>query len=195
MPRALTRFRKDKKGLAAVEFAFVAPVMLTFFFGLVEVSQALLCRSDVINLAAVGADLVAQESTVSNTDMANVFAALNATLFPYDTSKATIVIASLVDNNVAGQGKVAWCNGYTNNARADAVCATGPVNYSVNQVITMPSVAGGPYLITPGGGGSVIVASVIYNYSSAVSSYFVGNVTMTNTFYAKPRLSAQVAHS
>src|ERR1700689_4415332 len=167
MLRTLIHFRKDKEGLAAVEFAFVAPVMLTFFFGLVEVSQALLCRSDVINLASVGSDLVAQESTVSDTDMANVFSALNATLFPYDTSKATIVIASLVDNNVVGQGKVAWCNGYTNNARTDAVCATGPVNYSVNQVITMPSTAGGPYLITPGGGGSVIVATVIYNYSSS----------------------------
>ena len=71
---------------------------------------------------------MAQESTVSDTDMANVFSALNATLFPYDTSKATIVIASLVDNNVAGQGRVAWCNGYTNNARADSVCATGPVS-------------------------------------------------------------------
>ena len=101
---------KDKGGLAAVEFAFVLPVMLTFFLGLIEAGQALGCRADVTNMASIGADLIAQESQVNNADMSNVFSALNEMLYPYDTSKATITVYSIVDNGTSGTGKVAWCN-------------------------------------------------------------------------------------
>lgn len=180
MLRAFSRFRKDKKGLAAIEFAFVAPVMLTFFFGLVEVSQALICRSSVINLAATGADLIAQESSVSSADMTNVFNALSATLFPYPTAPAKITITSLVDNNANDSGKVAWS------------CTHGGTARAVNAIVPIPYTAGNPPLITPGGGGSIIFAEVTYDYTSAISSYFVGPVTFTNTYYSKPRLVAQV---
>jgi Flp pilus assembly protein TadG len=186
MAKRFLRLWKDKGGLAAVEFAFVAPVMLTFFFGLYETSQALLCRADVTNLASTGSDLIAQESKATDADMTNVFSALTSMLFPYDTSKATIVIASIVDNNVLGQGTVAWCNAYTNNARNDAACGTN--GYGTGTVITLPNTS----LITKGGGGSVIFSKIIYNYSSTVSSYFVGSVNMTNNFYAKPRRVAQI---
>lgn len=191
MRRLLFRAAGDRKGLAAVEFAFVAPVMITFFFGMFELCQALLCRSDVTNLTATASDLVAQEKSVSDTDINNVFNAAAAMLFPYDTSKATIIIASVVDNNNAGQGTVAWCNAYTNGARNDGACANGSVNYTAGNTITLPNSS----LVTAGGGGSVIVANVKYSYSSAVSTYFVGNVTMTNTFYSKPRRAAQIPHT
>ena len=52
MHTMLGRFRKAKDGLAAVEFALLLPVMITLFFGVVEVSLALMCRADVTNVAA-----------------------------------------------------------------------------------------------------------------------------------------------
>ena len=162
-------------GLAAVEFAFVLPVMLSFFMGLVEVSQGLACRANVTNLASTGADLIAQESSVQGSDMTNVFGALSAMLFPYSTSGAQITISSIVDNNTATTGKVAWS------------CTQGGTARAANSTVTIPQ-----GLITPGGGGSVILAEVRYSYSSPISTYFVGNVTMTNNFYAKPRLVAQI---
>jgi len=60
MQALLRRFRKAKDGLAAVEFAMLLPVMITLFFGVVELSLALACRADVTNMAAAAADLVAQ---------------------------------------------------------------------------------------------------------------------------------------
>lgn len=181
MPNILARFRRDGKGLAAVEFAFVAPVMLTFFFGLIEVSQALLCRSNVTNLASTAADLVSQESSASSADLSNVYGALAAMLFPYPTAPAKITISSLVDNNTGTTATVAWS------------CTHGGTARAVNSVVTLPPTpAGQPYLIAKGGGGSVILAEVSYNYSSTVSSYFVGSVTMANSFYAKPRLVAKI---
>jgi Flp pilus assembly protein TadG len=172
----MKRFWKQTDGLAAVEFAFVLPIMLSFFLGLIEVSQALSCRASVTDLAATGSDLIAQESSVTTADMSNVFNALAAMLFPFDASKAKITISSIVDNNTTTTGKVAWS------------CTYGGTARTANSVVTVPT-----GIIVPGGGGSVILSEVTYNYGSPISGYFVKNLTMTNIFYSKPRLVSQIS--
>ena len=101
MRRRLLQFLKRRDGAIAVEFAFVAPVMLGMFFGLTELALALGVRADVINLSSVGSDLIAQESAVSTSDMTNVFSALSAMLYPYSVTPAQITISSVVDNNTS----------------------------------------------------------------------------------------------
>ena len=75
-------FRNNMSGLAAVEFAMILPLMITLFFGVVEISLALACRANVTNVAAVAADLVAQESVMTTSDVTDVFGAANAMLYP-----------------------------------------------------------------------------------------------------------------
>jgi Flp pilus assembly protein TadG len=169
-------FGQDKRGVAAIEFAFVLPVMLTFFLGLVELGQALGCRADVQNMASTGSDLIAQESTVTTGDLANVYAALGAMLYPYPTAGTQITISSIVDSGTAGTGKVAWS------------CTQGGTKLATNSNWTLPNSS----LITAGGGGSVILTQISYNYSATMSQIFVGNVTWTNTFYTKPRNVAKI---
>ena len=137
------RFWKQNGGLAAVEFAFVLPVMLSFFLGLVELAQGMACRADVTNLASTASDLIAQESSVTAGDMSNVFNALSAMLYPFPTTGAQITISSIVDNNTTTTGKVAWS------------CTQGGTARAANSVVTIPT-----GLITSGGGGSVIMAEV-----------------------------------
>ncbi len=60
--------QSPERGLAAVEFALLLPVMITMFFGVVELSLALLCRADVSIMASTAADLIAQESTTQTSD-------------------------------------------------------------------------------------------------------------------------------
>ena len=103
----LLQFITRRDGAIAVEFAFVAPVMIGMFFGLTELALALGVHADVINLSSVGSDLVAQESTITTSDMTNVFSALSAMLYPYSTTPAQITISSVIDNNTATSGKVA----------------------------------------------------------------------------------------
>ncbi len=172
----MKKFWKQTSGLAAVEFAFVLPIMLSFFLGLIEVSQALSCKASVTDLAAAGSDLVAQEASVTTADMTNVFNAMSAMLFPNDVTKAKITISSIIDNNTATTGKVAWS------------CTHGGTARAVNSVVTVPTGT-----IVQGSGGSVILAEVSYTYASPISTYFVKNMTMTNTFYSKPRLVSQIS--
>jgi Flp pilus assembly protein TadG len=188
---ALKDFIKRRDGSIAVEFAFIAPVMVGLFFGLSELALALGAKADVQNLASVGADLIGQESAVTTADMTNVFSALSAMLYPYSTTPAQITISSVIDNSSGGTagnpnttGKVAWS------------CTQGGTARAANSTYTFPAAAQG--VVTSGSGGSVIMAEVTYSYSlpftvkSANVINLSGPYSLTNTFYSKPRKVLQV---
>lgn len=196
------RFRGDKSGLAAVEFALILPVMITLFFGIVELSQALSARADVTNMASVAADLVAQESTVTPGDIQNVYAAARSVLYPFSTAPLTITIYSIVDDGKQGAGgAVAWsctCSG------SSGTCANGPTSVPTDAYGTGGSKTTGGDMIKAtnidpttkapayGGTGSVIIAKVDYAYSSSTTKMFTGDIKMSNVFYSKPRRVARI---
>lgn len=172
LTKAIARFRRARDGVAAVEFAMLAPVMVTLFLGSIEVCDALNCNQKVTGMASTTADLIAQETSVSTNDMSNVYAAVNSIIYPYSTTGLKIVITSLVDNG-SGGGKVAWS------------CAQNAAARTVNSTVTVPT-----GVITSGG--SVILAEITYPYASPISDYITGTVNMTSQFYARPRRSTTV---
>jgi Flp pilus assembly protein TadG len=189
--RRLTGFFSRKDGAIAVEFALVAPVMVGLFFGLSELALALGVKGDVVNLASVGADLIAQEKSATTSDMTNVFSALSAMLYPYSTTNAQITVTSVIDNSSGGAsgnanptGKVAWS------------CTQGGTARAANSTFSFPTAAQG--VITSGSGGSVIMAEVTYTYSLPFTVNIAnvinlsGPYTLTNTFYSEPRKVLQV---
>lgn len=186
----LIRFRKDKKGLAAVEFALILPLLITLFFGVVEISLLMSARATVTSVASVTADLVAQKSTVTPADITNVFTAATAILYPNSVNNATIEIYSIIDNNNA-TGQVAWsCRKIGNNA-ATTGPTTPPTGSTGGDVIKAGNLDanGNPQY---GGTGSVIIGRITYSYSSPTSKLVAGTTSMTNMFYARPRRVARI---
>jgi Flp pilus assembly protein TadG len=59
----ISRYRADSSGVAAIEFAFVVPVMFVMFVGAVELSQAVTVDRRVTQSASSVADLVARKET------------------------------------------------------------------------------------------------------------------------------------
>ncbi|HUO98450.1 MAG TPA: TadE/TadG family type IV pilus assembly protein [Rhizomicrobium sp.] len=177
MLKRLEPFARCKRGMAAVEFALVAPVMIAMFFGTVELSEALACRSRVDRMSATAADLVAQSTSVSTADMTNIFGASNAVLYPFSSAQAQIVVSSLVDDGHGG-AKVAWSNAQHATPR------------TVGSAVTVPT-----GLIVSGSGGSVIFAEISYNYTSPTTDVLPGTITMTSSFYSRPRRSTTVTHT
>lgn len=166
---------RERRAIAAVEFAFVAPVLLLLFFATIELTNALDCRARVNNATAAAADLTAQASSVSRSDLDNVFAAVNTILYPFDSDDAGVVITSVIDNNT-GNGKVAWSIGSNATAR------------SVGSTVDLPD-----GLITAGSGQSVIMTEIVYAYSPPTTEFIVGTVNMSGIFYSRPRRSTTVA--
>ena len=183
LPAIFQRFRRAKDGLAAVEFAFILPVMITMFFGTVEMSNALGARADVTSMASTAADLVAQQSNMTNADMTNVMSAVNSILYPYTTNSATIVISSVVVDS-SGNYKVAWSDVWKGSAASGSARTVG------STITTLP--AG---LLTAGSGQGIIMAEITYNYTSASTQLMKLPITMSNVFYSKPRKSLTVTRS
>ncbi|HVW72381.1 MAG TPA: TadE/TadG family type IV pilus assembly protein [Rhizomicrobium sp.] len=194
----LRLFRKAQDGMAAVEFALLLPVMITLFFGTVEISMALLCRADVSIMVSTASDLVAQESTVQTSDISNVYAAATTILYPYynpsssacsqtpappQCTPPTIRITSINYNSATGSttsGKVAWtCT------QAGSGTLT-PATRSPADIVTLPQA------IMPANG-SVIMAEVAYKYSSPTMQMITGPLNMTNVWYTKPRRVMQIS--
>ena len=81
--------------MSAVEFALLLPLMLTLYLGVVEVSQGIAADRKVTMTARTVADLVAQVSSINNTDMTNSLNAATAVMapFPYAKLKVTVTRA------------------------------------------------------------------------------------------------------
>jgi Flp pilus assembly protein TadG len=181
MLKLLQRFAKDKSGLAALEFALIAPLMVMMFYGAVELSGAVDCNSRVSRVGYTVADLVAQSASVSSTDTANIFACANAILFPYAPANAKMVVSSLT-YDATGKVTVAWSDVQNATKRTTAPSdfpATLMLKDSNNKIIP----------------GSVILAEINYTYTAPITYFLGGPVTLKDSFYAKPRRSTAVTHS
>jgi Flp pilus assembly protein TadG len=176
----LTRIRnfcRATRGLAAVEFGLISPLLVVMLLGGVETSNAVACDQKVQSMAAATSDLVAQATSVSTSDVNDVFNAINTIVYPYPTANVTIIVTSIV-NDPAHPGNyiVAWSQ------------AQHGTPHAVGSTISVP--AG---LITSGG--SVIYSEVSYSYSSPVSGMVTPVIHMNSNFYSKPRASAQIVHT
>ncbi len=164
-----------------MEFALIAPVMVTLLLGTVEMCAALSCHQKVTMLASTGADLVAQAKTVSASDMDNIFSAVNAIVYPYSTANAKIVISSILSDGNGG-GTVDWSKAQNATALTAGDAVTIPSGLMPKDQCAKDAC-------------SVILASVVYDYTSKFGSFLVGTVPMTDKFYARPRRTTSVSYT
>jgi len=168
----LRRLGRDRRGVSAVEFALIAPAMIAFYFGLAEITQALLAERRTGHAASAIGDLVAQSSSVSGTDVTDIFKIAQTIMKPYPTAPLKMRVSSLT--NTSGTTKVDWSS-------ADGMTAFQP-----NAVI-----AGVPAGVMASGQ-SVIMSEVTYSYNSPVDFFMPNAVTFSRKFYLRPRKSDKV---
>jgi Flp pilus assembly protein TadG len=166
----------DKRGVSAMEFALLAPIILLMYVGTAEMGNLLTVDRRVETVAATAADLTAQVKQVSDSDLSDISDASKSILTPYDTTPLKIVLSSVVaDQN--NNGKVAWSYSKTGSPRA----------------------VGSAYALPPGttvANSSVIVAEVTYAFKPLLDLKKVfspGMFNLQRTFYARPRRSLTVA--
>lgn len=111
---------RDQNGIAAVEFALIAPFLILLLMGTVEFPRAYGISQGLEKSARTMADLISRGSLNSVED---VYAASSALTFPYDTSAAKIVLTA-VGVYAKGQGLVARvCSTVARNDTVPAVDA------------------------------------------------------------------------
>jgi Flp pilus assembly protein TadG len=171
---SVRRFRDDRRGLAATEFAIVVPLMLVMFFGTVEFSSAVAIDRKVTLMARTLSDLASQSTTVGDTDMTNFFAASTGIMTPYDPALVSATISELYVDPTTKVARVQWSQGASQLTPGSTV------------VIPSTLAIGDTYLI---------YSQVSYVYTPAVKFILKSGITLSDVSYTRPRQSLCVFYS
>jgi Flp pilus assembly protein TadG len=91
----------DTRGIAAIEFAMIVPLMLVLFFGTVEFSSGVAVDRKVTLMARTLSDLTSQNISVTTTQLTNIFNASTGIMTPYPSSEVNARIVELyIDPNL-----------------------------------------------------------------------------------------------
>lgn len=170
--RRLCEFARDKRGVSAVEFAMLLPLMLTLYLGGVEVSQGISIDRKVTLTARTVADLVAQVSSIDTAGVNAALGAATAVMAPYPDSNAKVTV-SVVDIDANGNAKIKWSSTKNGTARA------------VGSSVTIPSALNVP-------SSSLVWGEASYEYQPSIGYVVTGNMNLTDQIFMRPRLSETV---
>lgn len=165
----------DERGVSAVEFAMLLPLMVTLYLGGVEVADGIGIDRKVTLSARTVADLVAQASSVNNADMTNVLNAGATVMSPYASANMKIIVSS-VKIDAAGKATIAWSDAKNTTAR------------TVNSTVTLPTALNVAST-------SLIWAEVEYSYTPQIGYVVTGTLALKDQIYMRPRLSDSVTRT
>jgi Flp pilus assembly protein TadG len=175
MPQVFRRFARDRRGVSAVEFALLAPLMIGLYLGCAEISDGVGADRKVSLTTATVANLVAQDSSITNAEITNILNASTAIIAPYSANNLKITVSCL---NIDSTGRVTveWSDTRNGTARA------------VGSAVTIPSALAVP-------NSHLIFSEVSYTYTPTVGYTITGTLNLSDTMFMTPRLSATVART
>jgi len=168
-------FKSDKSGVAAIEFAFIAPIMIAIYFGLAEVASAIAVDRRISHTASVMGDLATQTADLPNVDVEEVFAASLRVLDINDLNNVTMELSSYeMDDQNPPQPRLIGTA--TFNA-GQTLPAFDPLNVD-------------PRILNETSG--VVVARIAYSYTPLKLRFTDANIELKEIFLLKPRKSTRV---
>nr|WP_321454540.1 TadE/TadG family type IV pilus assembly protein [uncultured Cohaesibacter sp.] len=81
----LRHFRKDERGVSAIEFVLVVPLMALIAIGSWEITKAMLTKRKVAHLASSIANLAAQDDNITSSDWTTFQDIADKILYPYNS--------------------------------------------------------------------------------------------------------------
>lgn len=176
--RSLTRgaLATDRRGVIALEFALILPLLILFCFGTVEVGRFVLLQMKLDQLAASVADLGTRDRTLSAATVDDIFAAGAHIVQPFDLATDGRITLSAVGLTAGDQPRVLWQR--RSGGTLDVPSETG----TVGNPATLPDE------ITLAVGQTVIVAEVSFNYRG-MFGMLPARIT-TKRAYFRPRLGS-----
>jgi len=179
----------DRRGIAAVEFAIIAPLLLSLYFVTMEVSQGIETNKKVSRVGSMVADLVTQQQTTTTSEIDAIMKIGESILQPYNRSVGKIVITAIeITDEPTPQVKVAWSRKLVNGtASMDApkdAATTVPTALRIRGTFLIRVVSDLDYL-------PVIVWSPTSKSTLGLGAAFA-SIPMSETYYLRPRMSASV---
>ena len=162
----------NHEGVAAIEFALVAPIMIFFYFGMTEITMAISADRKVAHTASVVGDLATQVTEINKAELESILTAA-LIVVDADTNTSSKLGVELISYELDGSNSVVEV-GY---AKMGPISGTAFDTAKVKDMMTTTSGA--------------VVARVNFEYQPVTMSY-VQKMTLSETFILKPRKSASV---
>jgi len=164
--RVWRRFVGNARGVVALEFALILPVMVVMLTGLIELSYLMMAERRVSGAAHSTADLIAQETDITTTDLNDIFSAASLIMAPFSTANLTIGVSSVRFDDTNGNPSQDWSGAYNSG--------------SVSNPTTLATGMGEA-------GSSVIIVTASYTYTPVLSAVLSGPYTLSETAITRPR--------
>lgn len=171
----LTRLRGDRRGVSAVEFAMLAPVMIAMYFGLAEFCQGFMAQKRMGHAASMVADLIAQRDVITGAQVDDVFQVGTLIMKPFSGTPLKLRVSS-VTRGADGVARVDWSRGSGLTARTAASTVTVPTGLIAN-------------------GETVVMSEATYDYDSPVDYMMPAITTFSQTFYLRPRSVEKILYT
>lgn len=169
------RFKRDDSGVAAIEMAFIFPVMVMMLVGLVDVTDGMSANRKVTITANTLGDLISQEpGTTTKVNLDGIFAGAIETMVPYDGSAVGLEVFTFRKIG-ANAPKLEW------QYRKGTNCGAPPaVSSDMTDLMAQ--------------GNDLIISRTCYNFSYILGNLFSGNTSfkMTDEMTLRPRKSLQL---
>ncbi len=168
----ITRFAKNRGGVAAIEFALIAPLMVAFYMVTVEFQDYFTVDRKLTALTSAVGDVISQDDVVTDQEISDIFKAVSSMMSPYDSSALKIRV-SQVDVDNKGKVKVAWGEGKNIAGRAEGSSFTLPAKLVIKNT-------------------SYVVSESQFSYKSVVGYIIPNGVTLDRIFYIQPRYTNSI---
>lgn len=169
----LKRLRRDDRGVAAMEFALMAPILMVLYYAAAELTSGMIANGRAGHVASVVGDLVSQTNTLKQSELTDIFAVGNAIMKPFPTASLKFRVTS-VKADSSGVPKIIWS------------AEQGMSHLGAGTASGFPS-----GLLAAGD--SVIMSEVQYTYTSPIQRTIPTPLTFNSKYYIKPRRTADVA--
>lgn len=171
----LTRLRGDKRGVSAVEFAMLAPVMIAMYFGLAEFCQGFMAQKRMGHATSMVADLIAQRDVMTGAQIDDIFKVGALIMKPFSATPLKMRVSS-VTRGADGVAKVDWSRGSGLTARTTGSTVTVPTGMIAN-------------------GETVVMSEATYDYDSPVDYMMPAITKFSQTFYLRPRSVDKIVYT
>ena len=189
LSRLISRFRsllRDNSGIAAVEFAFLAPVLMLMTFGTFEITRALIVHKRFQKATTMIGDLVAREqqlgatSTEAKNQLNAIMVAAVQAMSPYSSSTMQMGIYQFRANSTdATKTRIEWSYAY--NSMVTQPCS---LTYTANTLVPANLLSKGD---------AAIVIDAKYQFSPLLKDLLpnvIKNMTWTDRATFAPRFGS-----
>ncbi len=166
------QFLARDDGAAAIEFAFILPLLLLMYFGLVDVTSLISTNRRIVSAAATMADLVGQQKTnILKTTIADQYNAVYVIMQPLDKSNVRVEI---FDYRMVGTTPTKM---WSTNNNLGPSCGIDPVTTNMSTLMTA--------------GNDLIIARTCTVFAPAVANFAGTTILGATTINLKQAISVR----